>query len=246
MSKSRSSLSTSGYRGRGSAQPSPTRRDKESERRCTGAEWIWNPEASAVGRSYDESLQLAKVREVTEYKWRGSIQSQCRIHRGLSPPPTWGHMWSSTASCRWLRSWIDRRRCNDHHYHHHGHHHSTTYEDRTHNIFNVSASSASSTASSALITHFSPSSTTTTNNGGRAGSQPSGLHNVKQQSFNSTLPVINSTMRYDPPSPYPSTPSLFHHELTLSPFYPAHTHLTRHILTSIPFPFPLQIMPSLL
>lgn len=43
---------------------------------------------SAVGWSCDESLQLAKVREVTratEYKWQFFTQSQCRIHRGFEP-----------------------------------------------------------------------------------------------------------------------------------------------------------------
>ncbi|EDR06948.1 uncharacterized protein LACBIDRAFT_299352 [Laccaria bicolor S238N-H82] len=120
------------------------------------------------------------------------------------------------------------------HHHHHHHHHQQQYEDatayenptsayRTHNIFDVSASSASSTASSAFPTHFS-SSSTTTNNG--AGSQPSSLHETYQQhpSFNSTLPAINSTMRYDPPSP--SSPQLPPANPPPSSFHPH--HLTRH------------------
>ena len=99
---------------------------------------------------------------------------------------------------------------------------------RTHNISDVSASSASSTASSAFPTHF-PSSSTTTNGGG-AGSQPSSLHDTYQQHpCNSTLPAINSTMRYDPPSP--SSPPLPPSSTTNPPpssFHPAHAHLTRH------------------
>ena len=131
---------------------------------------------------------------------------------------------------------------NRHHHHHHGHHHThhhqqqhqhqEQYEDPTadenpptahckHNIFDVSASSAMSTASSAFQTHFSSSSTTT--NGGGAGSQPSSLHDSYQQHpFDSTLPAINSTMRYDPPSPSsPQLPPLplqtHHHHRSIPP-----------------------------
>ena len=46
---------------------------------------------------------------------------------------------------------------------------------------------------------------------------------------NSTLPAINSTMRYDPPSPSP--PQLPPSSTTNPPpssFHPAHAHLTRH------------------
>ncbi|EDR06960.1 uncharacterized protein LACBIDRAFT_299392 [Laccaria bicolor S238N-H82] len=139
----------------------------------------------------------------------------------------------------------DRSSPNGHHHHHHAHHHAhhhpqqhqhqqqyedpTAYENPTsayctHNIFDVSASSASSTASSAFPTHFSSSSTTTTANG--AGSQPSSLHETYQQhpSFNSTLPAINSTMRYDPPSP--SSPQLPPANPPPSSFHPH--HLSRH------------------
>jgi len=163
----------------------------------------------------------------------------------------------------------DRSSPNGYHHHHHGHHHThqqqqhqhqrqyenpTVYEApttayRTHNIFDVSASSTSSTASSAFLTHFSSSSTTTTTNngGGGAGSQSISLHDTYQQHpFNSTLPAINSTMRYDPPSP--SSPQLPPSSTTNPPpssFHPCprppNTTLT---LTSIPLP--LQITSSLL
>jgi len=138
----------------------------------------------------------------------------------------------------------DRSSPNGHHYHHHGHHHphhqkhqhqQQPYEDpttayRTHNIFDVSASSASSPASSAFPTHFSSSSTTTNNGGGGAGSQPSSLHDTYQQHlFNSTLPAINSTMCYDPPSPSsPQHPPSSTTNPPPSTFHPAHAHLTRH------------------
>ena len=152
----------------------------------------------------------------------------------------------------------DRSSPNGYH-HHHTHHQQqhqnqqqfedpTAYENPptahcTHNIFNVSASSASSTASSASPTHFSSSSTTT--NGGGAGSQLSSLHDSYQQHpFNSTLPAINSTMCYDPPSP--SSPQLPPSSTTNPPpssFHPAHTHLTRH--TPSPTPAPDHVLPPL-
>ena len=156
------------------------------------------------------------------------------------------------ATCRWLHSWvvlvIDLRLMatimittviithqQQQHQHQRQYEDPMAYEDpttvyRTHNIFDVSASSALSTASSAFLTHFSSSSTTTTNNGGGAGSQPSSLHDTYQQhQFNSTLPAINSTMRYDPPSP--SSPQLPPSSTTNPPpssLHPAHAHLTRH------------------
>ena len=143
----------------------------------------------------------------------------------------------------------DRSSPNGHHHHHHGHHHAhhhqqqhqhqQQYEDPTayekpptaysaHNISDLSASSTSSTASPSFPTHFSSSSATT--NRGGAGSQPSNLHETYQQHpFNSTLPAINSTIRYDPPSP--SSPQLPPSSTTNPPpssFHPAHAHLTRH------------------
>jgi len=165
-----------------------------------------------------------------------------------------------------LGSPCDQPSPNGHHHHHHGHHHThqqqqhqhqqqyedpTAYEDPTtayctHNIFDVSASSALSTASSAFLTHFSSSSTTTTNNGGGgAGSQPSSLHNTYQQhQFNSTLPAINSTMHYDPPSPSsPQLPPSSTMDPPPSSFHPCpHPPNTTLTLTSIP----LQITSSLL
>ncbi|EDQ98226.1 uncharacterized protein LACBIDRAFT_336159 [Laccaria bicolor S238N-H82] len=124
-----------------------------------------------------------------------------------------------------------------HHTHQHQHQqqyeNATVYENptlayRTHNIFDVSASSASSTASSAFPTHFSSSSATTANNG--AGSQSSSLHDAYQQHpFDSTLPAINSGMRYDPPSPSsPPLPPSSTTNLPPSSFHSAHAHLTRH------------------
>ncbi|EDR06935.1 uncharacterized protein LACBIDRAFT_299321 [Laccaria bicolor S238N-H82] len=151
-------------------------------------------------------------------------------------------MWSLTTSCSRLSAWVDPviDRClmtTWHHTHQHQHQqqceNATVNENptsayRTRSIFDVSASSASSTASSAFPTHFSSSSTTTANNG--AGSQSSSLHDAYQQHpFDSTLPAINSGMRYDPPSPSsPPLPPSSTTNLPPSSFHSAHAHLTRH------------------
>ncbi|EDR06973.1 uncharacterized protein LACBIDRAFT_299430 [Laccaria bicolor S238N-H82] len=148
-------------------------------------------------------------------------------------------MWSLTTSCSRLSAWvdpvIDRRLMTTWHHTHHQQHqqqyeNATVYENptsayRTHNIFDLSVFSASSTASSAFPTNFFSSSTTT-----NKGSQLSSVHDAYQQHpFDSTLPAINSGMRYDPPSPSsaPLPPSSTTN-LPPSSFHPAHAHLTRH------------------
>ena len=51
---------------------------------------------------------------------------------------------------------------------------------------------------------------------------------VNQVQFNSTLPAINSTMRYDPPCPSsPQLPLSFTTNPPPSSFHPAYAHITR-------------------
>ena len=95
-----------------------------------------------------------------------------------------------------------------HHIHHHHHHPKqyedpTAYEDHMHNIFDVSASSTSSTASSAFPTHFSSSTTPTMEEVVQGASQVAHTTLMNNNPFNSSFPVINSTMRYDPRSSLP-------------------------------------------
>ncbi|KAF7318372.1 BHLH domain-containing protein [Mycena chlorophos] len=116
------------------------------------------------------------------------------------------------------------------------------YRPHTHNIFDISAptsaahhaghhhvGSASSTSSS-FPSHFSLASTSSNGGPGSNGSGSPGLGDAPPYHFNSTLPAINSSMRYDPHPPYIPSPSSFrspspHHSRSRSRSRPPSSHL---------------------
>ena len=152
-------------------------------------------------------------------------------------------LWSLTTSCRWLLSWVDSviDRCL-----------MTTIRFITLMITLTTASNSTSSSSMRTQRRMKTARTTYStyllpahrlqlfqnsntlflflHHGEGAGSQSSSLHDTYQQhSFKSTLLAINSTMRYDPPSP--SSPQLPPSSTTNPPplsLHLAHAHLTRH------------------
>ncbi|KAJ7749204.1 hypothetical protein B0H16DRAFT_892514 [Mycena metata] len=78
----------------------------------------------------------------------------------------------------------------------------------THNIFDISAPhqhqhSASASSTSSFPSHFSLPSSSTPHNNNNGGGSPNGSngHEPQPYHFNSTLPALNSSMRYDPHPP---------------------------------------------
>ncbi|EDR06952.1 uncharacterized protein LACBIDRAFT_328342 [Laccaria bicolor S238N-H82] len=113
-------------------------------------------------------------------------------------------------------------------HHTHQHQHQQQYENATAYENPTTAYRTHNICFQRIVYRFLsiPSSSTTTNK----GSQLSSVHDAYQQHpFDSTLPAINSGMRYDPPSPSsPQLPPSSTTNLPPSSFHPAHAHLTRH------------------